>query len=102
MYMHLIRYCRPHSNWASHVLWLTHLQLFQVDVAVVALMEIQVLTIPVKSTISVRMGGCVWCVCAGGTSIQVCTGTCFLTQSEYQQTETDRQTGQGTHTHTVT
>ena len=36
---------------------------------------------------------------AGGTSIQMCTGTCSLTQSEYQQTETVRQTGQGTHTY---
>ena len=37
----------------------------------------------------------VWVCGAGGTNIQVCS----LTQSEYQQTETDRQTGQGTHTH---
>ena len=44
-------------------------------------------------------GVCVWVYAAGGTSIQVCTGTCSLTQSEYQQTETVRQTGQGTHTH---
>ena len=37
----------PHSNWSTaHVIWLTHLQLLQVDVAVIALMEIQVLTIP--------------------------------------------------------
>ena len=40
---------------------------------------------------------CVWVYAAGGTTIQVCTGTCSLTQSEYQQTETVRQTG--THTH---
>ena len=44
---------------------------------------------------------CVWVYAAGGTSIQVCTGTCSLTQSEYQQTETDRQTRQGTHTHSA-
>ena len=38
------------------------------------------------------------CVCvgmygAGGTSVEVCTGTCSLTQSEHRQTETDRRTG---------
>ena len=33
------------------------------------------------------------CVGQGGTSIEVCTGTCFFTQSEHRQTDRDRQTG---------
>ena len=72
-------------------------------------MEIQVLTIPVKSTISVRMGGCVWCVCGYMRQV-VLVYKCvqghvlLLKVNTNRQRRTDRQGKvQGkVHTHTVT